>query len=73
MSELGFRKEWVMVEMGATIAESEEENGGPWWKDRAGVLTSYAFSTIRMLYSPGMRKIQICSICSHRRGLFSVK
>lgn len=29
LSELGFRKEWVMVEMGATIAESDEENGGP--------------------------------------------
>lgn len=62
MSELGFRKEWVMAEIGAMVAESEEENGGPQWGHRAGVLTSYAFSTIRMLHSPGMRNPNMLNV-----------
>lgn len=51
-----------MVEMGAMVAESEEENGGPQWGDRAAVLTSCAFSTIRMLHSPGMRNPNMLNV-----------
>lgn len=59
MSELGFGRVGDGGNGSKRLRESERENRGPQWDDKADVITSFLFSTTKILYSPGLRNADV--------------
>lgn len=58
---------------GKELGESEEENGGPQWEDKARVIISFAFSITKILYSSGLRNLNMLTIFTQKKTFLCAK
>lgn len=58
---------------GKGLRESEEEKGDPQWEDGTGAVTSLAFFTTPIFYSPGLRNLNTLNMPTQRRAFLWTK